>query len=116
MALTQRCCVAQVSNGEWAFLMAMGTVLTKNLLGGEKILVDTDSILCFEASVQIDIQSVGNFAACCCGGEGLFNTTMTGPGKIWIQSMSIDKMRRLFPPNVQQSGGDSGGGDSGGGD
>jgi uncharacterized protein (AIM24 family) len=48
----------------------------------------------------------------CCSGEGLFNTTFSGPGKIWIQSMSIDKMRTLFPPNVQQSsdGADGGGG------
>jgi uncharacterized protein (AIM24 family) len=36
-----------------------------------------------------------------------------GPGEIWIQSMSIDKMRRLFPPKVQQSGGgDTSGGSS----
>jgi len=92
-----------LSNGEWAFLVAMGTVLQKNLEGGEKILVDTDSVLCFESSVRIDIQNVGNVAACCCGGEGLFNTTMTGPGKIWIQSLSIDKMRRLFPPPKQKN-------------
>jgi uncharacterized protein (AIM24 family) len=104
--------VQTVSNGEWAFLMAMGTVLQKVLAPGEKLLVDTDSVLCFESSVTIDIQWVGNIAAICCGGEGLFNTTMTGPGKVWIQSLSIDKMRRLFPP--QTSGGGDGGG--GGGD
>jgi len=50
------------------------------------------------------------FPACCCGGEGLFNTTMTGPGKIWIQSLSIDKMRRLFPPQVQSKNDSSDGG------
>jgi uncharacterized protein (AIM24 family) len=78
-------------------------------------LVDTESILCFESSVNIDIQWVGNVAAICCGGEGLFNTTMTGPGKIWMQSMSIDKMRTLFPPKVSSSGGgDSGDGGGGG--
>jgi hypothetical protein len=81
----------------------------QNLQPGEKLLVDTESILCFESSVTIDIQWVGNVAAICCGGEGLFNTTMTGPGKIWMQSMSIDKMRTLFPPKVSSSGG----GDSG---
>lgn len=104
--------VQTVSNGEWAFLMAMGTVIVKQLNPGEKILVDTDSILCFESSVTIDIQWVGNAAAICCGGEGLFNTTLTGPGKIWIQSMSIDKMRKLFPPQVQSSS-DSNSGDNG---
>jgi len=52
-------------------------------------------------------------AAICCGGEGLFNTTMTGPGTIWLQSLSIDKMRKLFPPKLESRGGGSGG-DSGG--
>jgi uncharacterized protein (AIM24 family) len=50
----------------------------------------------------------------CCSGEGLFNTTFTGPGKIWIQSLSIDKMRKLFPPKQNNSGDGGGGGkDSG---
>lgn len=89
------------------------TVVTKTLNQGESILVDGDAILCFESSVTIDIEFVGNFAASCCGGEGLFNTKMSGPGKIWLQSMGIDKMRRLFPPKVVSktttSDGDDGG-------
>jgi uncharacterized protein (AIM24 family) len=65
------CTILQtLSNGEWAFLMACGTVLQKNLQPGEKILVDTDSVLCFEQSITLDIQWVGNAATCCCGGEG----------------------------------------------
>lgn len=104
--------VQTVSNGEWAFLMAMGTVVQKRLEPGETVLVDTESVLCFESSVQIDVRTVGGFWTCCCSGEGLFNTTMTGPGKIWLQSMSIDKMRRLFPPHVQESGNNTTGGDT----
>jgi uncharacterized protein (AIM24 family) len=50
--------------------MACGTVLQKNLQPGEKILVDTDSVLCFEQSITLDIQWVGSAAACFCGGEG----------------------------------------------
>jgi len=75
-------------------------------------LIDTDSILCFEGSVRLDVKFIGSGAACCCAGEGIFNTIMTGPGKIWIQSLSIDKMRKLFPPRVIQQGG-GGGGDGG---
>ena len=75
-------------------------VITKTLQAGESILVDGDCILSFESSVTIDIEWVGNASAVCCGGEGLFNTKMTGPGKIYLQSMGIDKMRRLFPPDV----------------
>jgi len=36
---------------------------------GETILVDTDSVLCFESSVTIDVKAVGGFLTCCCSGE-----------------------------------------------
>jgi uncharacterized protein (AIM24 family) len=108
--------VQTVENGEYAFLMAMGTVVKKTLNANESILVDGDSLLCFESSVTVDVRAVGNIAAICCGGEGIFNTELTGPGTIYLQSLSIDKMRRLFPPDVRsKSDGDGGnGGDSGG--
>jgi hypothetical protein len=111
--------VQTLENGEFAFLMAMGTVVKKTLRGGESILVDGDSILAFESSVSVDVRAVGNIAAICCGGERIFNTELFGPGIIYLQSMSIDKMRRLFPPHVasNSAGGDDGGdgGDGGGG-
>ena len=91
----------------------VSSVITKTLNSGESILVDGDCILCFESSVSIDVEWVGNMAAICCSGEGLFNTKMTGPGKIYLQSMGIDKMRKLFPPEVVKKsstdGGDKGG-------
>jgi len=92
--------VQTVENGEWAFLVAMGTVIKKTLKDRETILVDGNSILCFESSVTVDVRPVGGIAAICCGGEGIFNTELTGPGTIHLQSMSIDKMRLLFPPDV----------------
>lgn len=58
--------------------MAMGTVIKKTLGDGEQILVDGNSILCFESSVTVDVRPVGNIAAVCCGGEGIFNTELTG--------------------------------------
>ena len=70
--------VQTVENGEWAFLMAMGTVIKKTLGEGEQILVDGNSILCFESSVTVDVRTVGGIAAICCGGEGIFNTELTG--------------------------------------
>lgn len=70
--------VQTVENGEWAFLMAMGTVIKKTLADGEQLLVDGNSILCFESSVTVDIRAVGGIAAICCGGEGIFNTELTG--------------------------------------
>mmetsp|Transcript_30541 Transcript_30541/g.37288 ORF Transcript_30541/g.37288 Transcript_30541/m.37288 type:complete len:276 (-) Transcript_30541:196-1023(-) len=103
----------KVENGEWAFLIAMGTVITKVLDAGESILVDTESVLAIQSSVKVEVKKVGGIAAMCCAGQGLFNTRFEGPGKVWLQSMSIDKLRKLFPPKVVQSGGGGDGGDGG---
>eukprot|EP00538_Stauroneis_constricta_P002772 CAMPEP_0119552072 /NCGR_PEP_ID=MMETSP1352-20130426/5169_1 /TAXON_ID=265584 /ORGANISM="Stauroneis constricta, Strain CCMP1120" /LENGTH=269 /DNA_ID=CAMNT_0007598245 /DNA_START=66 /DNA_END=875 /DNA_ORIENTATION=- len=107
--------VQTLQQGDWAFIMAMGTVVTKTLQAGESMLVDGDSLLCFEGSVEIDVRSVGNCAAMCCGGDGLFHTELHGPGKIWLQSLSIDKMRHLFPPKVASNNAAGGDGGDGGG-
>jgi uncharacterized protein (AIM24 family) len=58
--------------------MACGTVLQKTLQPGEKILVDTDSVLCFEQSITLDVQWVGSPAAVCCGGEGCVDAGAEG--------------------------------------
>jgi len=84
--------VQTIEDGHWAFLMAMGTVVKKTLQAGESILVDGNSLLCFEPTVTIDIRAVGSLAAMCCASEGLFNTELFGPGTIWMQSLSIDKV------------------------
>jgi len=105
--------VQTVREGEWAFLVAMGTVVTKTLTDGERMLVDSNAILCFESSVDVDVKRVGGLAAMCCAGSGLFHTELTGPGKVWLQSMSIDKLRSLIQQAAAGSGGD-GGGDGGG--
>merc|ERR1712127_104976 len=98
---------------------AMGTVITKTLAYDEKVLVDSDSILCFEKSVGIDVKDIGGITAMCCAGEGIFYTELTGPGKVWMQSMSIDKLRKLFKPQNAPTGpgaGGDGGNDRDGGD
>ena len=60
------------------FMTASGTVLTKVLGDGEVLLVDTDSVVGFQESVKMGIKSTGGCCNCCCGGEGLFNTALTG--------------------------------------
>jgi uncharacterized protein (AIM24 family) len=57
---------------------ASGTVLTKTLAEGETILVDTDSVVGFQESVKMGVKSTGGCCNCCCGGEGMFNTALTG--------------------------------------
>ena len=103
----------ELKGGNWSFLSAMGTVITRELAPGEEIIVDTDSILAMTGNILLDVRAAGGCGAMCCGGEGLFNTVLTGPGKIYMQSMPIEKLRSLFPkpPKEGQAGGGDGGGE-----
>lgn len=102
-------CVRQVLEGDGsAFLAAGGTLLQKNLADGETMKVDTNSLVAFQDTVTLGVSPSGNLCGMCCGGEGIFNTTVTGPGIIVIQSMSFQKWyNNVKPP--QQDGGDGGG-------
>lgn len=75
-----------------AFLNASGTCLTKTLQDGEVLIVDTDSVVAFEKTVGYDVRRNRGCLMCCCGGEGLYNTVLTGPGLVILQSMSFEKM------------------------
>ncbi|MBK5295454.1 MAG: TIGR00266 family protein [Acidobacteriia bacterium] len=87
-----------------AFIHAGGDHLEFNLAEGETIQVDTGCIVAFEESVHYDIQFVGSIKTTLFGGEGLFLATLTGPGKVLIQSMTLEKLRREMAP--YRSGGD----------
>lgn len=87
-----------------AFIHAGGDHLEFTLKQGEMLQVDTGCIVAFEESVSYDIQFVGGIKTAIFGGEGLFLATLTGPGKIIIQSMTLEKLRRQFTSPT--SGGD----------
>lgn len=94
------CCAGQgcvhqsiVGSHGTAFVSAMGTILQKELGHGETIVIDTNSLVAWQDSVDLGVRRAGGCCTCCCGGEGLFNTTLTGPGHIYIQSMSKEKFR-----------------------
>src|SRR5581483_10466394 len=70
---------------------------------GETIQVNTGSIVAFDESVSYDIQMVGGIKTAIFGGEGLFLATLTGPGKVLVQSMTLAKLRREIAPSVGAS-------------
>ena len=75
-----------------AFLHACGHVIEKNLQAGEVLKVDTGCIVGFTSNVNYDIQFVGGIKNTLFGGEGLFFATLTGPGKVWIQTLPISRL------------------------
>ena len=82
------CCRQKLSgsDGSIAFLNAGGTIVFKNLKAGEAITVDSGSIVGFEDSADLGMRFNGGFGTCFCGGEGCFSATLTGPGKVYLQS------------------------------
>ena len=72
-----------------AFLEIDGTVMEYNLAPGQQMILDTGYLAMMDASVQMDVQSVKGIKNKMLGGEGFFNTVVTGPGKIILQTMPI---------------------------
>ncbi|MCC6585615.1 MAG: TIGR00266 family protein [Bryobacterales bacterium] len=87
-----------------AFIHAGGDHLEFNLKPGESLQVDTGCVVGFDESVSYDIQFVGGIKTAIFGGEGLFLATLTGPGRVIVQSMTLEKMRRELAP--ARTGGD----------
>jgi len=94
-----------------AFIHACGDFIEMDLKEGESIKVDTGSVVGWEGTVSYDIERVKGIKTIFFGGEGLFLTKLTGPGKIIIQSMTLHNLAMaLYPfmPKPQQTSGKSG--------
>lgn len=92
-----------------AFVHAGGTVIEKNLAAGESLRVDTGCIVGFSPSVDYDIKFVGGFRNALFGGEGLFIANLTGPGKVFLQSLPLSRLAdRLKSALKTQTGEKSG--------
>jgi uncharacterized protein (AIM24 family) len=75
-----------------AFVHSGGYVVEKNLMAGETLKIDTGCLVAFTSGVNYDIQFVKGVKNAIFGGEGLFYATLTGPGKVWIQSLPISRL------------------------
>ena len=86
------------------FIHAGGDFVEFTLAAGESIQIDTGCIVAFDEGVEYDIQFIGGIKTAMFGGEGFFLATLTGPGRVIIQSMTLEKMRRELAP--YRKGGD----------
>lgn len=75
-----------------AFVHAGGTIIEKNLAPGETLRVDTGCLVAFAPSIDYDIQMMSGFKNVLFGGEGLFLAKMTGPGKVYLQSLPLARL------------------------
>lgn len=80
-----------------AFVHAGGTVFERQLEAGEKLRLDTGCLVAFDTGIDYDIEFVKGIKTALFGGEGLFFATLTGPGKVWVQSLPFSRLAsRVF--------------------
>ncbi len=72
-----------------AFAEIDGEVVERVLQPGEQMIVDTGNVAGFEPSVRMEIEQVAGLKNKLLGGEGFFNTRLTGPGRVWLQTMPL---------------------------
>ena len=108
------------------FVKAGGTLVRRDLREGETLRVSSGSLVAMTQSVDFDVTMMPGVKNAMFGGEGLFITTLTGPGTVWLQGMPADRMISAIAQRVPSGGGiglgvplgigGSGGGGEGGGD
>ena len=87
-----------------AFIHAGGTVIEKEL-NGETLRLDTGCLVAFTSGIDYDIAMVKGLKSMFFGGEGLFMATLSGHGKVWIQSLPFSRLADRIISHAPRSGG-----------
>jgi uncharacterized protein (TIGR00266 family) len=87
------------------FVHAGGMLTTMELQPGEMLRVDTGCLVALQPSVTYDIQFVGKIKTALFGGEGIFFASLTGPGKVWLQSLPFSRLADRIYKAAPQTGG-----------
>ena len=76
----------------WVFVQMGGTLVERELAPGEELHVDTGCLAAYTPGVTFDLIAAGGVKSVLFGGEGLFFARLTGPGKVWIQSLPFARL------------------------
>ena len=79
-----------------AFLEFDGHIVDYELQPGQQIVVDTGYLAAMDSTCSIEVRTVPGLKNMVFGGEGLFNTVVTGPGRVWLQTMPISNVAQLI--------------------
>ncbi len=100
----------KLSGDGFAFVHAGGTLVKRTLSTGETLRVDTGCLAAFEESVDYSIEFVGGLKTAFFGGEGLFFTTLTGPGTVYLQTLPFSRMADRVMTAAMRNRGETRGG------
>lgn len=90
----------QFQGNGMVFLEIDGSVVEYDLQPDQSMLLDNGYLAAMDATVSIEIEKVSGIGNVLFGGEGLFNTKVTGPGHIWLQSMPASQMASVLRPYI----------------
>ena len=94
----------KVSGSGIVFLEIDGSEIEYELGAGQQMIIDTGSLAMVDASCSIDVVSVKGFKNVLFGGEGLFNTVVTGPGRVSVQTMPVSQLAQALIPYLPTGG------------
>ncbi|WP_312706407.1 TIGR00266 family protein [Stenotrophomonas sp.] len=89
----------------WVFIHAGGCVVERELAAGERLDVDTGCVVAYHPTVDMDVRRVSGIKSMLFGGEGVFLATLTGPGKVWLQSLPFSRLAGRMLMAAPQGGG-----------
>jgi uncharacterized protein (TIGR00266 family) len=92
----------------WVFVQMGGTLVERELAPGEVLHVDTGCLAAYTPSVDFDLEMVRGVKSMIFGGEGLFYARLTGPGKVWIQSLPFSRLAGRMLAAAGGTGGNQG--------
>lgn len=95
----------RLSGNGIAFVEIDGELIEYELRQGEQIVVDTGNVAGFTPDVKMEIQQVPGLKNKLFGGEGLFNTVLTGSGRVWLQTMPISNVAQSLLPYIPTGNG-----------
>ncbi|MCD4748177.1 MAG: TIGR00266 family protein [Thermoanaerobaculales bacterium] len=87
------------------FVHAGGTIVERDLGPGEVLRVDTGCIVALDQNITYDVEMVGGVKSAIFGGEGFFFAKLTGPGKVWLQSLPFSRLAGRIWQAAPQAGG-----------
>lgn len=93
----------RISGTGIAFICGCGDFVVKDLAPGEILKVSTSHAVAWQETVTYDISSIGGIKNALFSGEGLFVTTLTGPGRVVLQSMTLGDLAMSLYPYMPQS-------------
>lgn len=93
----------RLSGNGTAFVEIDGSVEIYKLQSGQQIIVDTGHLAAMSATCQVNVKTVGGMKNTFLGGEGIFHTVVTGPGKVYLQTMPMSRFASMISRHLPPS-------------